>query len=434
MKFLFRYAFATACFFASLALLSGVGVRAQTPAIPASSVFYYPVGGTPVSLQTLFAQGIQGTGTVTGVGISPPTGMSASAPITGNGNIVLTWSGLIPLAQIPAVPTTDITGLAPSATTDTTNASNISSGTLALARLPTIPYTQISGLAASATTDTTNASNISSGTVGLTRLPTIPTTQLSGLAASATTDTTNASNISSGTLALARLPSIPISTGVSGLGTNIASALGSAENGTGELVGTTSAVLTTPNLGTPSAVVLTNATGLPLATGISGFGTSVEAALASAANAANGFTTYGAAGFSTFTTPSGPGSTSVYTMAGLAVSVTPKSTGRILVTVSGTIDNNADTGGIDGMSFYIAYGTGTAPTNGAAATGTEVGQFMTVVPGDTVGTSSFLVPASRTVQITGLTVGTAYWIDIAQIAINATGYTFNQVNVSIAEI
>jgi hypothetical protein len=40
--------------------------------------------------------------------------------------------------------------------------------------------------------------------------------------------------------------------------------------GTGNIVRTTSPTLTTPALGTPTAITLTNATGLPLATGVSG--------------------------------------------------------------------------------------------------------------------------------------------------------------------
>jgi hypothetical protein len=41
-----------------------------------------------------------------------------------------------------------------------------------------------------------------------------------------------------------------------------------------------SPTLVTPNLGTPSAAVLTNATGLPISTGVSGLGTGVATALA----------------------------------------------------------------------------------------------------------------------------------------------------------
>ena len=50
--------------------------------------------------------------------------------------------------------------------------------------------------------------------------------------------------------------------------------------GTGNNVLATSPVLTTPNLGTPSAVTLTNGTGLPISTGVSGLGTGVASALA----------------------------------------------------------------------------------------------------------------------------------------------------------
>lgn len=53
-----------------------------------------------------------------------------------------------------------------------------------------------------------------------------------------------------------------------------------SSTGTGSVVLSNSPTLVTPNLGTPSAATLTNATGLPLSTGISGFGTSVATALA----------------------------------------------------------------------------------------------------------------------------------------------------------
>jgi hypothetical protein len=57
------------------------------------------------------------------------------------------------------------------------------------------------------------------------------------------------------------------------------------ETGTGSLVFATSPALVTPDLGTPSAAVLTNATGLPVASGISGLGTNVAAFLATPTSA-----------------------------------------------------------------------------------------------------------------------------------------------------
>lgn len=64
------------------------------------------------------------------------------------------------------------------------------------------------------------------------------------------------------------------------------------ETGSGALVFGTSPTLTTPNLGTPSAATLTNATGLPVSTGISGLGTGVATMLAtpSSANVATAVT------------------------------------------------------------------------------------------------------------------------------------------------
>lgn len=96
---------------------------------------------------------------------------------------------------------------------------------------------------------------------------------------------------------------LPVSTGISGLGTNVATFLATPtssnlaaavtdETGTGALVFATNPVLVTPNLGTPSALTLTNATGLPIdggtintlpisrgGTGITSFGTGVQTAL-----------------------------------------------------------------------------------------------------------------------------------------------------------
>ena len=74
---------------------------------------------------------------------------------------------------------------------------------------------------------------------------------------------------------------LPLTTGVTGTlsvangGTGVTTSTGS-----GSVVLSTSPTLTTPALGTPSSGTLTNATGLPVSTGVSGLGTGVATALA----------------------------------------------------------------------------------------------------------------------------------------------------------
>ena len=65
--------------------------------------------------------------------------------------------------------------------------------------------------------------------------------------------------------------------------------------GTGNFVRASSPTLTTPNLGTPSAATLTNATGLPISTGVSGLGTNVATALGVSVGTAGAFVVNGGA-------------------------------------------------------------------------------------------------------------------------------------------
>lgn len=134
----------------------------------------------------------------------------------------------------------------------------------------------------------------SSGTLTNCTFPTLNqnTTGSAGSVANALTAGTGIS-FSSGTTYNGSAAITINSTGVASYpGAGIPNSTGSAwgtsysTTGTGDVVLSTSPTLVTPALGTPSSATLTNATGLPISTGVSGLGTGVATALAVAVGSA----------------------------------------------------------------------------------------------------------------------------------------------------
>jgi hypothetical protein len=115
-------------------------------------------------------------------------------------------------------------------------------------------------------------------------------------------------------------------------------------------------------------------------------------------------------------TPADPTGTTDVTgkMMGLAGSITPSTSGQIIIIISGDVQNSNALGG---AKIQLRYGTGSAPANGDAATGTALGGFVKVTT--SIGASDAF-PFTVQGVVTGLTVATAYWIDL-QIAAITTG-------------
>ena len=214
---------------------------------------------------------------------------------------------------------------------------------------------------------------------------------------------------------------------VTGLGTGVATALGVNVGSAG------APVVNGGALGTPSSGVGTNLTSLN-ASNISS-GTLPNARIVALPNANLANSTITISGKSTAlgtsysparygASPANPTGTSstAGVMMGISGSITPATSGNILLFVTGQMFQS--TCG-DGCSATLRYGTGTAPANGAAPVGTS-----TASTSATLMLASQSVPFSLATYVTGLTISTAYWIDLSTAAITAG--TCSLFNLSVA--
>jgi hypothetical protein len=226
------------------------------------------------------------------------------------------------------------------------------------------------------------------------------------------------------------------SDGASGFGTAVTA------TGTGNVVRATSPTLTTPALGTPSSATLTNATGLPIATGVSGLGTGVATLLGtpSSANLASALTDEtgsGAAVFAsspTLTTPNlgTPSAATLTNATGYLFSALANPSGNLSLTMAANThtmtwnattstanlfkltDTTANTG--TGRLAYFTTASGSAVTpwqadaNGVGYKVTTAGGFTGVgqtastniaFSGSTSGTCNLTVPATAGALVPG---------------------------------
>lgn len=130
-----------------------------------------------------------------------------------------------------------------------------------------------------------------------------------------------------------------------------------------------------------------------------------------------------------------PTSTSSYVMGGMNNLITPQRSGNILAIFSGYCTSSATTAN-EGVSLQFAYAAGsTAPSYQASATGTTVGEVQEFSVGTTLsGSGDLRAPISAQCLISGLQVGTEYWIDVQIEGITAEDVTINNCVLTLVEL
>jgi hypothetical protein len=186
-------------------------------------------------------------------------------------------------------------------------------------------------------------------------------------------------------------------------GVGIPNSSGSAWNasysvsGSGNVALTTSPVFTTPNIGAPSFGTLTSCTGLPISTGVSGLGTGVATALGNNASAINGFFVNGGAAATIGTQGTTQGSL-ILANTGSAVATTIKSSNSASAAYTITLPTTAGTNGQvlstdgTGVTSWVTGGGGGGgmvyPAAGiAVSTGSTWGGSLSAPSGSIVGTT-----------------------------------------------